>query len=171
MGIYWTIQSAGKWEEIQKKGVLTANPDFIWPEDLKAYNWLREKMNEKIPNGCEEYPIWLWVDRPDLRKKGHLEAGEKGVLLKIEIEDQRVLLSDFQAWHFVLNNWYFDIDGSEMDESHLTQSAIEKSWELIFDFDYLIQHPNWGENVCTVQGVTHSIKLNEITCVKEFTAR
>ncbi|KYG92026.1 MULTISPECIES: DUF3841 domain-containing protein [Metasolibacillus] len=171
MSTYWTIQSEDKWKEIQEKGCLIGNPEFIYPEFVDAYNWLKKRMKEKLPNYNNEYPIWLWIDRPDLRKSGHLEAGEKGILLKIDIEDNRVLLSDFQAWHFVLNKSYFDLENIENDNSDYTQFELEKSWELIFDIDYLARHPNWGEKECTLQGVTNHIKLNEISLVKKFTAR
>lgn len=171
MRTYWTIQSFEKWIEIEKEGHLTANPKFIWSEFIEAYHWLMKKMNEKIPNYQGQYPVWLWTNRPDLRKSGHLNPGEQGVLLKVEIEENRVLLSDFQAWHFVLNNWYFNLEEVEVNDSHVSQDAIEKSWEMIFYVDDLIEHPNWGKEICTLQGVTNHVNSSEITLVKKFTAR
>lgn len=169
MSTYWTIQSIEKWIEIKKRGYLTANPDFIWPEFIEAYHWLMKKMNEKIPNYQGEYPVWLWTDRPDLRKSGHLNRGERGVLLKIDIEEIRVLLSEFEAWHFVLNKWDFDLENFEDEKSNISQYELERSWEMIFNIDALTRHPNWG--TCIIQGATNHIKLSEITLVKEFTAR
>ncbi|KZN98597.1 DUF3841 domain-containing protein [Pseudobacillus badius] len=169
MGTYWTIQSAEKWEEIQRKSYLTGNPHFIYPEFIEAYHWIMKKMKQKIPNYQGEYPVWLWIDRPDLRKSGHLSPKERGVLLKINIEETRALFSDFEAWHFVLNRWYFDLENFESDKSDFLQHELEKSWEKIFDIDFLKQHPNWGASA--VQGVTNRIELNEITLIKEFIAR
>ena len=52
-------------------------------------------------------PIWVWVrPKPDLRQAGYLQRGRKGVLLELEIDSHRILLSDFDAWHCVLNHWY-----------------------------------------------------------------
>lgn len=168
MGTYWTIQSIDKWVEIENKGYFTTDPHFIWPEFIEAYHWLMKKMNDHIPNYQNEYPIWLWTERPDLRRSGHLNSGEQGVLLKIDIADNRVLLSEFEAWHFVLNRWFFDLDDPE-EESTPSQQELEQSWEMIFNFDLLTNHPNWG--TCTLQGVTNHINLSEITLVREFTAR
>ncbi|WP_041096416.1 DUF3841 domain-containing protein [Bacillus badius] len=169
MGTYWTIQSAEEWDEIQRKSYLTGNPNFIYPEFIEAYQWIMKKMKQKIPSYQGEYPVWLWIDRPDLRKNGHLNPKERGVLLKINIEETRVLFSDFEAWHFVLNKWYFDLEDFESDKSDFSQQELEKSWEKIFDIDFLKQHPNWGAS--TIQGVTNRIEVNEITLIKEFIAR
>ena len=175
MGTYWTIQSFEKWLEIQEKGYLIGNPDFVDPDFVDAYNWLIKKMNEKnIVNNQGECPIWLWTERPDLRKKGYLPSKKQGVLLKINIEDSRVLLSDYEAWHFVLNNWYFNIDMEEdeideMYEKGISRSELEESWELIFDLDYLNNHPDWGPRL--IQGITNKISLSEITLVKTFIGR
>ena len=37
---------------------------------------------------------------------GHLPKGERGVRLELQVADDRVLLSDFDLWHYVLNYWY-----------------------------------------------------------------
>lgn len=171
MGTYWTIQSNEKWNEIQEKGYLTGNPNFIWLDFIEAYYWMMKKMSEYIPNYKGEYPVWLWTEKPDLRKSGYLERGEEGILLKIDIEESRVLHSDFQAWHFVLMKEYFDLEQIEEDNRQFVQSELEKSWEMIFNIDYLISHPNWGERVCTIQGVTNYIDLSEITLLKKFIAK
>ena len=169
MGTYWTIQSSEKWNEIQEKGYLTGNPNFIWSDFIGAYHWMMKKMSEYIPNYKGEYPVWLWTEKPDLRRKGALNRGEEGILLKIDIEESRVLHSDFEAWHFVLNKHYFDLEQIEEDNREFDQSEIEKSWEMIFDINSLNGHPNWGE--CTIQGVTNYIDLNEITFVRKFIAK
>ncbi len=56
-------------------------------------------MKRRLPIYTGEYPIWLWPNRPDLRRSAYLERGKKGVLLKVEVEldAQDVLLSEFQA--------------------------------------------------------------------------
>lgn len=169
MGIYWTIQTIEKWNEVKNSSYLLGVHDHIWPDFIEPYHWMMKQMDEKIPNYKGEYPIWVWTDRPDLRESGHLNKGDRGVLLKIEIEDHRVLLSDFQAWHFVLNKWYFDLEDFENDNSHFSQYEMEKSWEMIFNIDFLTQHPNWG--TCTLQSVTGKVMLKEITLEKEFIAR
>ncbi|MBM7604947.1 hypothetical protein JOC75_002951 [Metabacillus crassostreae] len=148
MGIYWTIQSAGKWEQIKRLGYLEGERKYIWPEFIEPYLWMMNQMNSKLKNYDQNnYPIWLWMIRPDLRRSGHLNKKEKGVLLKINIDEDRVLLSDFQAWHFVLDGVYCNIEAREEAELTLTSESIIKSWEKIFDLHYLESHTEWGECV------------------------
>jgi len=169
MGIYWTIQTIEKWAEVKKIGYLIGVREYIWPEFIEPYHWMMQQMVEKLPNYQGEYPVWVWKDRPDLRRIGHLEKGVRGVLLKIDIEDERVLLSDFQAWYFVLVGDYCNIEAKEDFELNLSQQSIQESWKTIFNLKYLAEHPDWGE--CTVQGVTGKVMLNEIILEKEFLAR
>ncbi|MDQ0231374.1 DUF3841 domain-containing protein [Metabacillus malikii] len=168
MGIYWTIQSVGKWQKVNKTGFLVGAREYIWPEFLDSYHWMMEQMKVKLPNYHGEYPVWVWEQRPDLRKSGHLEKGERGVLLKLELDDANVLLSDFQAWHFVIDNAYCNIEGME-DVEGISTEEIQASWQKIFDLTYVSQHPEWGE--VTVQGVTGKVSIDKITLEKEFISR
>ena len=68
MGIYWTIQSIEKWEEVKNSSYLLGVHEHIWPEFVEPYHWMMQQMDEKIPNYKGEYPIWVWSDRPDLRE-------------------------------------------------------------------------------------------------------
>ncbi|MCM3180645.1 DUF3841 domain-containing protein [Cytobacillus horneckiae] len=170
MGIFWTIQSAAKWEEVKKIGYLIGVHEQIWPEFVEPYLWMMEQMKSKIKNYDQaEYPVWVWTNRPDLRRSGHLNKGESGVLLKIDIDDDRILLSDFQAWHFVLDGVYCNIEAKEENELNLSSKSIKESWKKIFDLNDLANNPDWGE--CIIQGVAGKILLHEITFAKEFTAR
>jgi len=86
----------------------------------------------------------------------------KAVLLEIDISYEKVLLSDFQAWHYVLNGWTLkDHENEDID--------MEKSWERIFDLEFLKRHPDWGRSEkLDIQGVTGKIVLSEMKSVKEF---
>lgn len=169
MGTYWTIQTYKAWENAKRIGYLTGDEGYIWPEFIDAYHWMMKQMKNKIPQYSSEYPIWLWTERPDLRKSGHLEKGTRGVLLKVNIASSRVLLSDFLAWHSVFYNSYIGVYEDDENNNSMNQSLIEESWQRIFDFDFLKSHPEWGE--VRIQGVTGKVSLNEITLVKDFIAR
>ena len=43
---------------------------------------------------------------PDLRASVHVARGVRGVRLEFTAAAHAVLLSDFNAWQFVLNEWY-----------------------------------------------------------------
>ncbi|CAM4401654.1 hypothetical protein BAMA_18290 [Bacillus manliponensis] len=170
MGTFWTIQSIEKWQEVKDIGYLTGAYDYVWPEFIEPYQWMVQQMKSRIKDcNQEDAPIWLWTERPDLRRSGHLGKGERGVLLKVDIDDKRVLLSDFQAWHFVLDGTYCNVEAKEDSELNLSSESIQRSWEKIFDLNYLYNHPEWGD--CVIQGVTCNVFLHEITLEKEFISR
>lgn len=66
MGTYWTIQSSEKWNEIQQKGYLIGNPNFISSDLIEDYHWMMKKMSKYIPNYKGEYPVWLWTEKPGI---------------------------------------------------------------------------------------------------------
>jgi len=164
---YYTIQKIEAWEEAQQKGYLEGNKNYVYEEFLKAYLWMMNQMRKKLSLYNGEYPVWLWLERPDLRCGGYLNPGEKGVLLEIYIDEERVLLSDFYLWHCVLNNDAVADDEDEWElirqgKSHIT---IEQSWERIFDVNY-----DSCKNTI-IQGVTGKISIDKIRLIKEFIAK
>jgi len=77
-------------------------------------------------------PIWAWGKPPDLRSKGYLPAGEKGVRLGIEVPPASALASNFEAWHCVLNNYY--CFGADEDyDKDWSEEERRDSWVNIFD--------------------------------------
>ena len=172
MPTFWTIQTREKWKEAQRLGYLIADEKYIWEEFIEPYQWMMGQMKKRLPNYAGEYPIWLWTRRPDLRGRAHLGKGEKGVLLKVELDEQDVLLSHFQAWHIVLSRSYFELEINE-EEPEYNKDEIEKSWEMIFELDILEQHPNWKSILEKngVQAVTGKITIANINFVKDFIAR
>ena len=62
------------------------------------------------PAELDQVPIWCWCQwrgerrrMPDLRHCGHLPRGTRGVRLGLELAEARLLRSDFELWHYVLN--------------------------------------------------------------------
>ena len=162
MGKYYTIQSIEGWKEAQRIGYLVGNPDYVWDDFSDPYQWMMRQMNKRILSYEGEYPIWVWTERQDLRRSGYFKSGIRGVQLELNIPDEKVLLSDFNAWHFVLNNDSLLID----DEENISK---EESWERIFDFDFLVNQLEWGD--IDPQGVTGKVLLSDIKLIKEFTSR
>lgn len=169
MATYWTIQTISKWWEVQSLGYLTGNRAYIWEEFVEPYHWMMEQMGKRISNYAGEYPVWLWTERPDLRRSGHLEKREQGVLLKIELDPKDVLLSDFQAWHIVLNHSYLSLYCDDNDQTY-SADELRKSWDLIFEIDQLNHSEAWGGTLY-LQGVTGKIMANQLTLTKTFIAR
>jgi hypothetical protein len=90
------------------------------------------------------------------------------------------LLSDFEAWHAVLNCWYLSLSEEESDNWDERSEAagitgswenwhppspfkeeILKSWERIFDLGLLKEHPEWigGD---AIQACIEKIYVNEV---------
>ncbi|MBO1870985.1 DUF3841 domain-containing protein [Lachnoanaerobaculum sp. Marseille-Q4761] len=143
--LLWTIQHVAAYKVLLETGRLLANEKYLFcEEDFRfAYDWLSEQMKNRIgiqPDGVK-YPIWAWYQWEGVRKRldmrSHRYWGKKGepiVLLSIDIPDNRVLLSDFDMWHNILNDGYLalyekdDIDDPCEDEKR-------KSWENVFNID------------------------------------
>ena len=102
---YWTVQDLPAWEVAQQTGVLTGNAKHITDGFEQPYDWMVVQMQKRLGVSESFYPIWLWTTRPDLRTRGFLSKGDVGVLLEVEVDSSRVLLSDYDSWHCVLN-WF-----------------------------------------------------------------
>lgn len=146
---FYSIQNNECWEQAKRIGYLEGCSEYaMFP---KEYAWLMEQMKKRLPDYNGEYPTWLWVTRPDLRCAGHIAKGEKAVLLEISIPEKKVLFSDFQAWHIVLNNCVLDAyDGEPISK--------EESWKRIFDLDFLQNHKDWGK--LDLQATTGRVRLD-----------
>lgn len=171
----WTIQTKEFWDKAQKIGVLKTDRRYAIREFRKPYEWMRQQMIKRIgpsSNGI----LWAWnryIDgdhrRPDLRRKGHLLSGAEGVLIEFEISENSVLLSDFENWHFPLNNWYLGKDPvvereigvikNKADYPEEIQDIIDESWQKIFNVkrNRPTQATLWGLHLCYVTKITEFI--------------
>ncbi len=137
MATYWTIQHQQAWEEAKRVGYLAGNGQYAL--DFKEpYQWMIQQMAFRL--SCEPvFPVWMWPQRPDMRSSRHLGTkGVKGVLLRIEMDTSRVLLSDFHAWHYVRNDRPVVLYEDE---------PVEKveSWSRIFDLQTIKASQYYGE--------------------------
>jgi hypothetical protein len=203
--ILWSILTKQAWEQLQRKGYLRTDRRCIWKERLIPYQWMTEQMVQRlsIPRPTQNtMPVWAWYQwenekrcKPDLRSGCHLPKGDEGVRIEFQADDEKVLLSDFELWHYVLNYWY--LPNSERDgnafEKKLAKAGlsffkhehsnplphaqyrreIERSWERIFDIGWsdkrhAIAVPLQRKSI---QATLWELRLEEVLQVKEFTAR
>lgn len=168
--IYWTVQELRVWEIAQHKGYLEGNSEFAMYPD--AYKWMIEQMKARLPNYNGEYPIWLWVKKPDMRSTGHFVGGTKCVRLTLDLDEEDVLISDFERWHIVLNDSYCS-DNEQEDNDFYNgnlQISKEQSWERIFDLHREVD-TEWTGNNNWLQGTTGRIYLDRVKKVEYFTTR
>lgn len=180
----WTFQRPGAWARAQECGTLRGDGRRIEQLFRPAYRWLRERMKERIPGCAGRFPVWAWVEKPDLRRSEHrLRPGERSVILECEVPEGRVLFSEFMAWHHVLNGWFLALSEAEDERWERkwgrsrhealpprARLRVEESWERIFDVRALARSPLWrGTQV--VQAVVEEVRLEEIVGAREVAAR
>ena len=203
--VIWSILSKAAWEELQRKGRLRASRRHAERLFLPAYLWMGRQMERRldIPRPSENtLPLWAWYQwegaarrKPDLRSSGHLSQGERGVRIECHVGEERVLLSDFDLWHYVLNYWYLPMSEADdarfqmkLSKASLSSSRfdhlrpipraqwrreIESSWERIFDMAWVDR----GGQIASppekkaIQATLWEILLDDVVEAKAFAAR
>lgn len=149
----WTFQPPTVLEDLRNGCSFCCNPllsehiqDF--PDFRRSYDWMVKSMEARLtasqrPAGVS-YPVWAWYvsydthKRPDRRFRMFNKLSECR-LAELEVDESRVLLSDYDDWHCVLNNIplfrderYYDMF---YDDWMWSMSRQEKSvtWNSIFD--------------------------------------
>jgi hypothetical protein len=182
----WSIQQAECWEVFQKRGVLWADGRRVLRHFRPAYRWLTSQMRERVPGYAGGLPVWFWcTPRPDLRKRGHLPSGVRGVRIELELPRERALLLDFETWHCVLNRWHLSSSWRESRDwdrktksldlfraplPPLLEQELQATWERVFDFHLLRRAKMWGP-IDKIQGVTEYVRLEEVKSVREFVGK
>lgn len=190
----WSIQPIEVWVELQTKGYYRCDPAkacFIHDERSSfrdQYIWLVEQMKQCIgdpPQGVY-YPVWAWYifdsqnKKPDLRLSGYRMPGEQSVCIEIEIPKEKVLLSDFDGWHFVLGHSYYIRGGSEEESDRIDiwldglseeerNKEIESSWLSIFNIEPV--ESDWSPVGHYVQGTFWELRMEQVVKVQFFKAR
>lgn len=203
--VIWSILTQQAWDDLQRRGRLRVGRRHVMQEFLGSYAWMAKQMDRRLrtpkPNR-NVLPIWAWYQwegvnrrKPDLRSGGYLPTGEPGVCVELEVTDDRVVLSDFDLWHYVLNYWYLpesEEDGKAFEEKLACaglsfygcdhqhplpnvryRQEIERSWERIFD-------TNWADHghaiasppkKKSIQATLWELLVDDVVEVRKFTAR
>ena len=183
----WTMQTRDVWESLQRTGVYRTDTALCWmAEELPhAYSWLAREMTKRVsppPQGVD-YPVWAWYmqngrhKKPDLRSERwcYGPGDEDYCCIELEIAPQRVLLSDFDVWHGVLNNGLIsdteeeDVALEAFHESLADAEKIaykEKNWERVFDISPL--NNNWTTRGEWVQATFWELRREDVRAVRFF---
>lgn len=180
--IVWTIQPYKVYQEILSIGRFCCNPkrSTNLKNDVNfshAYRWMIKQMITKIgPAEKKEcYPVWAWYrshdykhQRPDFRWNRDYEDE---VCIELKILENCALLSDFEGWHFVLNDGFYSDTKNESEwelqdkqfenlPKEERQQVKEASWQKIFDITP--RHGKWDKNGDSVQACFWSIEKEQI---------
>lgn len=168
----YTYQTPEVWEQAKQRGYLTGGGgDHLVEDRRRPYDWMRAQMANRLEHFSGEYPVWAWPKRPDLREGGHANRGTPLVLLTLEIPPARLVTSDFEAWHYVLNNWYLltdEVDAQLREVNRPTQEEIEGSWTQIFNPDALSSYVS-GRDL--LQACVDRVYVKEVLAIRPFTAK
>ena len=186
--ILWTIQEEKVYLNLLDTGYYRCDFSKSEMQDCKPqYDWLVEQMKKRIgdpPEGVS-YPVWAWhtwwedQKKPDLRNErwGNGWKGERFVRLEIEIPDDQVLLSDFDAWSIILLHGLLSETEEEdkllngryaalpADEQQKMQAI---NWEKAFDVTP--KNNGWMRRGSSIQATFWELKKEQIRKVTWFTA-
>ena len=128
------------YEAMIRTGRLVGSPAHSpYPEFAFAYGWLADVMHRRIgpaPEGCNAtWPVFSWVlhnglsplayDR-EQNSPGSEDPNDAGFLVGFDVPDDKYLLSDFDDWHYVLNNWFLPSCGSAIDDPDCEGDRFEE---------------------------------------------
>ena len=175
--ILWSIQNAAVCKQLDKRGTIRADGRRVWHWFKDSYAWLTCQMKQMIgpPPGGVTYPMWSWYQwegkrkKPDMRSHayGHGKPGTPIVLITFDAPDSQVVLSDFDAWHVVLNDGLLsgeDEDGSSREERIA-------SWQNIFDLNEEYLCPEDRSAELTIQATTWEIRKEWIRDIRHYRSR
>jgi hypothetical protein len=211
--IVWTIQDYNMWERLQRDGIVygpsredllqdLADLDELAHKILFSYDWLARQMEQRIGPRPKPgaYPLWAWYQwngadkrKPDLRSTGHLPPGTQGIRIELEIADNNILLSDFDAWYFPYCQSYLSRSEQENEafEAEMVSSGFTElrdipfnnpmllnkmlsSWEKVFDLDY-IGSADWDGAKTraekSIQGTFWQLSMDQVRKVTPFVSR
>ncbi|MFO1207343.1 MAG: DUF3841 domain-containing protein [Burkholderiales bacterium] len=178
----WTIQSPEVFAALQAGRVWRARERQVPRDWLASYRWMADQMREGLgpPTAPSQMPVWLWCTwrgrsrpKPDLRATGHLPRGTRGVRIELNLDEARVLRSDFELWHYVMNGWY--LPRSAQDERDFERrpdgDRIAASWRRIFDMAWEDRRYVSSRGRRAIQGVCWELRPADVTAATPFVAR
>lgn len=77
-----------------------------WKHFRSAYGWMEDQFRLRVgPLPTSRALVWAWYKpKPDIRKGMWRDVPRPFVLLTLRVDPNRVLVSDWEDWHQVLND-------------------------------------------------------------------
>jgi hypothetical protein len=189
--IVWSLQPRAVWNRLREEKLLYANSEYAEPDWATPYEWMRRQMTRRVAGYQGHNPWWAWfLPKPDLRRRAFQYGftGSQQVRLTLAMPREEILLSEYQCWYRVYNQfdvhlnhedwaWYHAMT-AYLDENGIPrtqwplpepwQTQMESSWELMFDLERIAGTYLWHG---TVQATFERLELSRVVAVTEFIAR
>ncbi|GAB6497073.1 DUF3841 domain-containing protein [Bacillus luti] len=174
--IVYTVQTEEAWKQFKEQGYLEGNKDAIDPEFIYAYDWMVFQAKNRLPHYKGKYPIWVWEENNYPNRNAKAWGGEnlKMVILTLDVPDDWVLWSEFGYWCCAMTDGSYYKNRTDKPSLEEWYAYMEKEYGIIFDFNYLLSHPDWYlgmEDSLTKQGVIGRIPLVCVKKVRRFRAK
>ena len=166
----WTIQDQPGYERLLERETLYGDWRRVDRDFKKPYQWLCWQMEEREISLKGRCPMWAWSHKPDMRLTAHSWRGAHGVVrLELEVPDELVLLSNFEAWHCVLNDHYLVTNDEELEKMFdYPRDEVVASWQKIFDLKHCSGVPGYCD---WAQATFPTIELDYIISVRDYAPR
>ncbi len=143
----WTCQTPALFNMVMENGVAYCNQEsWLYNDYTEAYKWMAQQMLKRIGKPAienVELPLWAWKyyngkSSPKPRRSIDLfgTGDEELIYMELLIPSNRLLVSDFDLWNYVMSR--LDVDKEDVRED-------EDMWESIFDPDF--NHPDWCSKI------------------------
>lgn len=174
--IIYTVQTEEAWKQFKKLGYLEGNKEAIDPEFIYSYDWMVREAKKRLLHYDGNYPIWVWEesDYPNRNGKAWGSENLKMVILTLDVPKEWVLWSYFDYWCCAMADGSFYKNQTDQPTIEKWFTYMDKEYGIIFDFDYLLSHPDWclgKENSLKKQGVIGRIPLSYVKKVQRFRAK
>ncbi|MBX8945994.1 DUF3841 domain-containing protein [Lysinibacillus sp. K60] len=171
--IVYTVQPEIIYKKMREQGYLEGDKKFaMFPE---AYDWMIIQMEKRIANcKVENNPVWLWQRKPSGNEKALATKGERWVILKLDVPEDKILWSSYEEWHSILNNnpiTYSEKEWDYLNKRGFPKEEVAKTWERLFDHEWLASRPIvWAGKYKEhwIQGVTPRITMEQVKKVTRF---
>lgn len=157
----------------------------------KAYQWLHHQMITRHVQYLYDRSGMHWmyiqtphgVGKPDMRYRSYKRFINNGnmALLTLRIPKERVLVSDYDGWHWVLNNWYlhnsttedFDLIHDWLDlvgntNPRKAKSLRKQSWLQIFNTATMHEFLECDPKTLTWQGTAFDLCESDVVGIQVY---
>jgi hypothetical protein len=101
------------------------------------YRWMRDQMASRLEGFSGDLPVWAWLRR--WTRSDRQNNKEVMVRITAQVPTSRILVSNFDTWHVVLNKGYLstdEVDDEAFEAENLSpterMARIQTSWQRVF---------------------------------------